>query len=129
MRVLKFNLRRNRRRNEHNIEIQRRITIAIGIENEQQQFTEKKEECGEEDRTEIEIGAVNGARSDAWQQIDQSIVGNSSFLPYFAVPLHPVRNTAECLLGCVYRQFLGTSYQGFKLRSQSHQGFHDFGTS
>jgi hypothetical protein len=64
MRVLKFNLRRNRRRNEHNIEIQRRITIAIGIENEQQQFIEKKEECGEEDRTEIEIGAVNGARSE-----------------------------------------------------------------
>jgi hypothetical protein len=64
MRVLKFNLRRNRRRNEHNIKIQRRITIAIGIENEQQQFTEKKEECGEEDRTEIEIGAVNGARSE-----------------------------------------------------------------
>jgi hypothetical protein len=63
MRVLKFNLRRNRRRNEHNIEIQRRITIAIGIENEQQQFTESSEEYGEEDRTEIEIGAVNGARA------------------------------------------------------------------
>ncbi|KAK2437104.1 hypothetical protein QL285_022034 [Trifolium repens] len=49
--------------------------------------------------------------------------------PYFAVPLHPVRSRAECLLGCVNRQFQGTSYQRFKLRSQSHQGFHDFGTS
>jgi hypothetical protein len=66
MRVLKFNLcKRNWRRNEHNIKIQRRITIAIGIENkQQQQFTERKKERGTEDQTEIKIGALNGATSE-----------------------------------------------------------------
>ncbi|WJX52366.1 hypothetical protein P8452_38484 [Trifolium repens] len=75
----------------------------------------------------LKIGS-NVSFTPAKKQMDQSIVGNSSFLPYFAVPLHPVRNRVECLLGCVNRQFQGTSYQGFKLRSQSHQGFHDFET-